>query len=126
MWPITWRKRSQNSEMVARMPVELFSGRVCHRGGCGQKLAVPGKGAIKTGLERESWSPIKNGAGPLSAEELEPDYVARLIEHFRTQRRLHLPQDQFHHLKHTDLDLVRKIKSLAAESSVGDEALGQQ
>jgi hypothetical protein len=41
-----------------------------HRGGRTQKLAVPDKGAIKTGLERELRSPVEDCAGSLALKEL--------------------------------------------------------
>jgi len=41
-----------------------------HRGGRTQKLAVTGKDAIKTGLERELRSPVEDCAGSLGTQEL--------------------------------------------------------
>src|SRR5208282_6231710 len=74
--------------------------------GAAQKLTVPGKGAIKTGLERELRSPVEDCAGSLGTQELMTNFIACLVEHFRAQRGPHLLQNQFNHVEHTDLDFI--------------------
>ena len=91
---------------------------MCHRGGRPQELVVPGEGPIKTGVERELRMPVKDAAGALGTQKLTMNFVARLVEHFGTKRGLHLPQDQFNHVEHTDLDFIRKIKRLAENGSI--------
>src|ERR1039458_3755025 len=97
---------------------KLSPASMCHRGGRTQKLAIPGNGAVKAGLEREPRSPVEHGARALGAQKLMANFVANLVEHFRTQRGLHLPQDQFNHFEYADLALIGKIKSLAAEGGI--------
>src|ERR1019366_10462832 len=58
-----------------------------HRGGRAQELAVPVEGAIKPRLERELGSPVEHGAGALGVQELMTNFVARLVQHYRTKRR---------------------------------------
>ena len=97
-----------------------------HRGGRAQELAVPSKGPLETGLERELRMPVKNAAGALGTQKLMTNFVARLVEHFGTKRGLHLPEDQFDHVEHTDLDFIRKIKRLAANGSIRGEPLASR
>src|SRR5208337_260628 len=106
--------------------VELSPACMGHCGGRAQELAVPGEGAVKAGLESELRSPVELGAGALGAQELMTNFVARLVQHFWTQRGLHLPQDQFNHLEYADLAFIGKIKSLAAQGGIGGEAFGKQ
>src|SRR6202034_4839604 len=54
------------------------------------------------------------------------DFVACLVEHFGTKRGPHLPQDQFNHIEHAELDFIGEVKSLAVKCGIRSEALGEQ
>src|SRR4029077_16847239 len=87
---------------------------------------IPGKGAINARVESELGSPVEHGAGAFGTKELMTNFIARLIEHFRAKRGLHLPQDQSNQIEHADLAFIGKIKSLAPEAGIRGEALGEQ
>src|ERR1700684_2122664 len=90
--------------------VGLYTPCVRPRGGLALELAVPVERPIKSGLECKLRSPVEHRARSLCTEELMTNFIARLVEHFGTQRGLHLPQNQFNHVEHGKLDFIREIK----------------